>query len=233
MKAGKITLVVVGGLGALLAAGLVASGAFLLHANETRPDAAGYFTTDVHRLDTTTHALVSEDIDLDGEANGLYDHTPVANVRVSGLSVDPDKDVFIGIARTADVYEYLAGAAWDEVTDFEVDPFRIETDRHDGSLQPAAPASQPIWAASAQGHGEQTLEWDVHPGDWSIVLMNADGSAGVASDVELGARITFLFWLGLGVILGGLVLLLGSGALMYLGVRERPTGPRAAAPQAI
>ena len=40
-----------------------------------------------------------------------------------------------------------------------------------------APGKQRIWAASAQGAGAQALTWDVADGDWSVVVMNADGSA--------------------------------------------------------
>ncbi len=38
------------------------------------------------------------------------------------------------------------------------------------------PTAQHFWAVSASGVGQQTVTWEVREGDWSVVLMNADGS---------------------------------------------------------
>jgi len=38
----------------------------------------------------------------------------------------------------------------------------------------------------------KTLTWKVRAGDWSVVLMNADGSRGVTADIDLGAKLSFL-----------------------------------------
>ena len=60
-------------------------------------------------------------------------------------------------------------------------------------LQPQAaiarsrrPAEQDIWAAPPHGDGRQTLTWDVEDGDWSVVVMNADGSPGVHAGQRRG-----------------------------------------------
>jgi hypothetical protein len=64
------------------------------------------------------------------------------------------------------------------------------------------------------------------------VVMNADGSAGVQSDLELGARLKWLFEIGLGAILGGAFLLAASAALVFAALRDRPSGPETASPAA-
>jgi hypothetical protein len=90
---------------------------------------------------------------------------------------------------------------------------------------PAPPTKQPIWDASVHGTGTQTLTWDVRDGDWSVVVMNADGSPGVHADVSAGARIGFLDeagWVLLGM--GG-VALAGAAAFAFFG--GRPPRPRA------
>ncbi len=56
---------------------------------------------------------------------------------------------------------------------------------------PAAPSHPPtrnIWAASQQGSGTQTMNWEIEDGDWSVVVMNADGSLGVDADISAGAE---------------------------------------------
>jgi hypothetical protein len=79
------------------------------------------------------------------------------------------------------------------------------------------------------------VTWKVREGDWSVVLMNADGSRGVAADIDLGAKLTFLLWVAIGLLLGGVLVLGGSTALMSLPfgrashrLRRRCLLPRAA-----
>ena len=65
-------------------------------------------------------------------------------------------------------------------------------------------------------------------GDWSVVVMNADGSRGVAADADLAAKLSFLLWLAIGLLIGGALILGGSVALIILAARTRP--PPAAPP---
>jgi hypothetical protein len=107
------------------------------------------------------------------------------------------------------------------VSDVDSWPFEASYDESTvaGDRRPAPPGEQRIWAASVQGAGTQTLEWDVEDGDWSLVVMNADGSRGVDAEVEAGAKVPFLNEIGWTAIGSGAVLMLAAAGLLALGIR--------------
>ena len=91
------------------------------------------------------------------------------------------------------------------------------------------PAAQSFWAASATGSGSQALTWKTKSGEWSIVVMNADGSPGVSADVSAGAKIPWALWAGIGVAVFGALLLYAAVALIRSGVGPRAPRQEAAA----
>jgi hypothetical protein len=117
---------------------------------------------------------------------------------------------------------YLAGTRYATLVDFEIDPFRATYRPSSGTSAPAEPGRQGFWSASTEGSGKQSLEWDASKGDWSFVVMNADVSRGVEADLSLGAKVPFIFWLGLGLVIGGAIVLAGAAAMIYFGARPRP-----------
>jgi hypothetical protein len=219
-RGARIALIVTGALTALAAAGLLAVGGAALW-GESEKDADGYLSTDRHRFATSTHALASEslDVDLDG-AGWLMDREDFGDVR---LEVAPrgDEPVFVGIAPTDQVSRYLSGVARTSVSDADSWPLEVSYDERTvaGERRPAPPGEQRIWAASVEGAGTQTLEWDVEDGDWSVVVMNADGSRGVNAEVEAGAKVPFLSEIGWTAIGTGAILLVAAAGLLVLGIR--------------
>lgn len=221
---GRIAAVVAGSVVGLVALALLIGGGALLWGNGQKDD-DGYVSTGTHGLHTSTYALATDnlDIDLDG-AGWLLDNDRLGHVRVQATSRN-DKPVFVGIAPTRDVSTYLADSAHSSIADIEDGPFSsfdVTYRDHAGDAKPVAPARQRFWAASAQGTGSQSMTWKVRDGDWSVVIMNADGSAGVDAGVRAGADVPFLApagWITLG---GGVVLLAGAGGLLYLGLRKPP-----------
>jgi hypothetical protein len=227
MKPGRIALTVTGTLAALLAAGLLAGAVWVVNANT---DSAGYVVSDTHQVQTVTHAFASQDFDVDSDFDWIIDRGP--QLRVSSESSKP---LFIGIARSDDVERYLAGVEYDEVTDITIDPFTLATERHTGINDPATPTTQTIWAASVSGTGPQSLDWEAENGQWSLVVMNADGSTGVDAELSFGAHIPHLTWIGVGAGIGGALFLAAAAGLFYLGVRpirRDPLAPTQPAPAA-
>lgn len=233
-NAGRIALIATGAITALLATALVLGGALALY-GEIEKDDDGYLATDSHRFSADTRALATESLDVDlGEGEWVVRPDDLGKVRLEAESRD-GKPLFVGIARTSDVERYLNGVPHTTVRDVEAGPFdSFDADyaRHAGGRHPASPEQADIWAASNRGTGTQTVTWEVEDGNWSIVVMNADGSLGVDADISAGADVPFLNelgWTALGS--GSFALVLGIG-LIALGIRRRPRGgdPSAAEP---
>ena len=235
MSAGRIVLLVVGSLLALIGLGLAAGGGVIVWANGTQRDADGYFTTSTERFRTATYALTSDQVDLGAEgehAGWAADVGDFARVRVRAESAAPGRPVFVGIGPERDVEAYLSGVAHDEVSDVNFDPFRVQYRVQPGTAVPASPTRQDFWVAQSAGTGTRTLEWGLEPGTWALVVMNADAARGVVADVNLGIAVDHLLAIGIGLLAGGLVLL-GSGVTMVaFGARGGgavPPGPGAPA----
>jgi hypothetical protein len=211
---------------ALLGLGLAAGGGFLLWTDLTQRE-GGYLTTPSKPFATSTYALTREKLEVDaGGSNWIWNDNWLGKVRVraEGASAKP---LFIGIGPEAAVAGYLGRVAHADVEDINFDPFRVKYRAIAGGAPRRPPTAQNFWAASASGQGRQTVAWKVRDGDWSVVLMNADGSRGVAADVDLGAKLSFLLWVAIGLLIGGALLLGGGIALIVLAAR---TGPPPAAP---
>jgi hypothetical protein len=216
---GRIALTITGAIASLIAVALVAGGALALWGDSLKGD-DGYLKTDTERFHASTRALATENLDVDlGDADFLAESDDLGRIKVQAESRDGEP-LFVGIARTSDVEDYLAGVPYTTVDDVEVSPFEADYTRHAGSRHPVAPEHAGIWAESNQGTGRQTIDWEIEDGDWSVVVMNADGSLGVDADIRAGANVPFLDELGWSAIgSGAFALIIGIG-LIALAVRR-------------
>jgi len=229
VSAGRVVLIVLGSIGALFGLAVLAGGGVLLWADRTQRD-DGYVTTSTERFATPTFALTRTrlEVDTDG-ASWLLNDNWFGKVRIRGESAGA-KTLFMGIGPEAAVAKYLGTVAHANIQDVDFDPFRVTYLTVTGGAPREPPAAQGFWAASASGVGTQTMTWTVRDGDWSIVLMNADGSRGVAADVDVGAKLSFLLWVALGLLLGGVLVVGGSIALIVLAARTPRPPPAPSAP---
>ena len=230
LSTGRVVLIVLGSIVALIGLALAAGGGFLLWVDRTQRE-GGYLTTPTERFSTSTYALTRERLGADaGGPNWIGNDNWLGKVRIRGEGTAA-KPLFIGIGPEAAVAGYLGRVAHADVEDINFDPFRVEYRAIAGGALRRPPSAQNFWAASASGQGRQTVTWKVCEGDWSVVLMNADGSRGVAADVDLGAKLSFLLWVAIGLLVGGALILGGSVALIVLAARGRPPPPPAAPPR--
>jgi len=220
-SAGKILLLVFGSILSLIALALLAAGAFVLWANATQRDSSGYFTTPTEWFSPGSYAVTHEAVELfdrpwEGDLGFAPGDLATVRIRVTGPEGKP---IFVGIAPAADVSAFLRGVEHAEIEHLSYDPFEVDYLRREGGAATGPPGEQTFWVASAGGSDTQTLTWPLEEGTWSAVIMNADASDGVAANVELGAKVKFLGWVALGLLVGGGTLL-GGGAMIYFGWRN-------------
>ncbi len=209
-------------IGAWVAASLgvlvLAAGATTIWADASKRDDNGYFSADAHRYGTHTRAISTESITV-----GSYVPTWLAGkVR---LDVSGDKPLFVGIASKSTVDAYLARIDHTEATHLGLDPFKVTYVDHPGTVDPGRPAGEPFWAAKVSGR-KGPLLWNLRSGKWSIVVMNADGSRGVAATLGVGVKVPAALWVGIGLSLFGAALL--AAALLMFEARTRAGSRRGA-----
>jgi hypothetical protein len=165
-----------------------------------------------HEVSTNTSALVSSTATME-DTRDIASALGQPRIGVQATAQDGGGDVFVGIARTADVDRYIGGAAIDRVTDIDAAPFELKKQREGSTadtLKP--PASQDFWVAQSSGRTAD-VDWKVQDGDYRLVVMNADGSLGVAADSHFEVGIPYLSTVGLtGMLIG--VVMLGGGIVL-------------------
>ena len=211
-------MVVIGALLVLVSLGLLAVGGAMTWAHATQRDDAGFFATGDHRFETLTHAITSDQIDLGTERGGKWFNIgDLATVRIEVEPVEADA-VFVGVGPRDAVEDYLDDVSRARIDDVDFDPFAVTYQFETGVAAPEPPGEQDFWAASNEGSGPQTLEWQPEAGRWVVVVMNADGSPGVSVEAAVGAKVDWLLPAGIGLLAGGGVLLISAVVLLVLGV---------------
>ena len=114
--AGRVVLIVVGSIAALLAFGLLVGGCALVAVDQTQRDDDGFLMSPSEDFSTSTYAIVSESADIDTDGAEWALDTFLGTVRIRSES---DRPVFVGIGPRADVDRYLASVERDVVTDFD------------------------------------------------------------------------------------------------------------------
>ncbi|RYP86831.1 DUF4389 domain-containing protein [Nocardioides guangzhouensis] len=227
-NAGRIIAVIIGSLLAMTSVGLLLGGLGLRVTDSVLRDEHGYLMSSTESYGSPGHAVVSDRIEL---GNGFVatdlPRRWLGTVTVVARSQTP-AEVFVGIAHTDDVEAYLSGVERTLVTDPSGDNGDPETAYVPGGPPPAAPGQLPIWVASAQGSGQQTLTWEPQQGDWTVVVMNADGSTPVQARVAVGAELPVLGDIALWLLGAGFVVGLLAVVVIVLAV---PRTPRTATPQ--
>lgn len=246
MSAGRVVAVVFGVLFLLLSSVLLLASGALLAADVTeRSD--GYLLSPQDRLAGPGYALVSERIELSTGADWMPVSAALGTARIEVTATTPGDETFIGIAPVDDATAYLGEVQRTVIDDLGLDssvPREVP-----GSPPSGPPTDQDFWTEQASGPGTQQLTWVPAEGDWMLVVMNADGSAGISVDARIGATLPALDGLAWGLLVAGLVCAAIAVLLLVLAIRRpadrrgpaqpvpwqvpagpQPTGPPAAGP---
>lgn len=222
--AGRIVAVVAGAVLALCGLGLLGTGGAALWA-DTAARQGGYVDLGSETYATSGHAIASDTVELHATGGG-WDaaRSLFGTVRVQATST-AGAPVFIGIAPAAAASRYLAGVGYATVhgAPGASDQYTV----HAGAAPAVPPARVLIWDARAAGPGTQTLTWPVRSGNWTVVAMNADGSAPVSVHVRVAATLPALPWITAGLLAGGVIVLAGGVLLLLIPIR-RVSRPAAA-----
>jgi len=217
--AGKVVLIVVGVVAGIFAFAFLVGGCALVAIDQTQRDDDGYLMSPSREFTSSTYAIVSESADLDTGGGEWALDTFLGTIRIRSES---DRPVFLGIGPAAAVDGYLARVERDEIDDLDNSGDPRFTGRTGGA--PTIPPGQKrFWTASVTGSGEQTLDWDADDGHWRVVLMNADASRGVSSDMSIGAELDSVLWIGIGLLGLGVLFAAGTTLAITAAVRRRPT----------
>ena len=214
---GRVGIAVAGTIAAVLGILLALGGAAVIAAFAFARDDDGFYSSGTERFETQGYAIATQNIDLGTPADTAPDDL-LGTVRVRGEGAEAEP-VFIGIGPREQVDAYLDGVSHSVLTDIDDPEYREVA----GGRPSGAPPKQGFWSAQASGSGEQTMEWDVEGGDWSVVLMNADGSRPVALDAGIAIDLDWLIWVGIGMLGFGVAIAFGGIALIVIMRREANT----------
>lgn len=226
MSTAKTVLFVIGIIALVVAVGAISIGGLSVWGHLAKADEDGFMPGNTADLARDSHAIV---VNNDMESGDKAVSTTTSNdflminritSKVKASNNDPSKEIFIGIGKDSDVESYLSGIEYHEMPFLQDDtlPIVIRTEsRHSGSSQPTNPQAEVFWIASAYGQGTQAAEWEYDDSDYSIVLMNADGSAGVNISAATSSKSSpsWLVW-GIVYVLVGVVALAVGITFVYI-----------------
>jgi len=219
----KRLLWVVGGVVVLiLATGMLMASLYLLNTF----GATGSVASDSTRLSGDGAALIVDGVRISG---GSPLQREMGTLTLGARS-DDGRPLFIGVAPEDPLFGYLDGTPYDIVT--SIDSVTSTVRPVPGAGSPSPPGSQSFWSQRASGVTPH-IDWPsatVSKGS-RLVVMNEDGSAGVAATLVLGFVSSRIYPASTAGALVGVLLFIPALWMLYRGFRRRraslPTSPPA------
>jgi hypothetical protein len=232
---GRIVTVVLGCVVFLFAGGFLVGGTTLAVADQTLRNDQGFLMTGAQTLTTDSYAIASDPLVIDTGATGDWVPQSLLGDVAVRANTTGGENLFVGVAPAADAAAYLAGVEHVTLVDLEGSGFFNDElnpvyRTSEGDAPSVLPGDTDIWVASSTGTGEQLLTWEPVEGDWTVVVMNADGGATVNADMSVGAELPVLGAVVVGMFVTGGILLILAIVLIVAALHGRrapepPAGP--------
>ena len=185
----------------------------------------GSFALSESRAVSDGNALVFDDIDIERHLPSSGNLATTLELGVHGSH----KDVFIGVGPAALVARYLRGVPVDRIVQVNW-AGGVRTESVPGSAAPPGPpATRKLWTVQAQG-STASIHWTLANGDWIVVIMNADASAGVDVTGSASVTLPLLGPIGAVVLVVGLGFLVAGIVLTISGTKMAPASASGTAP---
>jgi len=165
---------------------LLGSGGVLLWVYSELADDEGFVTTGVITIQNDSHAIITDPLDIDEKALLPFNWLGLNMIRIGATGNNTSQSVFLGIATRSQVNRYLGDSDYVEMflTTEMLSLQEIDYVKHTGDGKPQAPIDADIWKTSTYGEKSQTLEWQPRASNDLLVIMNADGTAGLDLSLE-------------------------------------------------
>jgi hypothetical protein len=145
------------------------------------------------------------------------------------LKVIGGQPLFVGVAPKAESLDYLQGVPYELVTGFDSSSDDLRTTSIPGDRVPPEPTGETLWTDQQTGR-QPVVAWPISSDDTTLVVMNADGSRGVAAEVAVIATVGWASALAIGMAVAGLVVVVIAIALLVMALRSGESAPAPAPP---
>ena len=228
MRPSRVVALVIGcllllpGIGLLFAGGAIGIG-YAVARND-----AGYFQTSLTDLRSPTSAITAETPSLttDVQTSTWWINTLDTDLRLRVTADSSDTQTFVGIGPTPQVDTYLTGIAHDSITGIASGSAPLYRANPGTGQVETPPAGQTFWVAQTSGPGTQELSWHPTNGQWTVVIMNANGSPGITTAGTVEIQADFLLPFAITLLIIGTLLTAGAVVLIIVGALGRRTDQR-------
>jgi hypothetical protein len=219
--AAGIILIVIGAV-------LAIAGAFMFSLDQEL-DSEGYYLSEPYDVNSPAYAFAVWLLPLRISSFWSFMGPDIIQAKWVITADDPSKAIFAGWATSADAGSYVASMRYEGPTEWHwtVSPYYAEIDIPStviyNTAAPSRPPSQEtFWLDSVQTNSSSVIYWNPSwpeaDGMKTLIIMNADGSAGVNATFQIGSRVPLLIGLGNVLVIIGVVLCIAGAILFWLGL---------------